>query len=153
MIELQRADTKICTIAKIDPNIYRQDDLLLRKWKKNEESNEYEQILLPGVLRPLILKTFHDDLLTGTHSGVDRTYEKIRQQFWWPAMLDDIKKYVGSCLSCQTMKPSTTGKIRPLQPVHIDRALQIVSMDLAGPLTTSKRGNSYVIVFIEHLTK
>ena len=77
MVELQRADTEICAIAKIDPNIYRQDNLLLRKWKKNEESNEYEQILLPGVLRPLILKTFHDDLLTGTRSGVDQTYEKI----------------------------------------------------------------------------
>ena len=150
--ELQKADSEILKLAQEDPNIEDRDGLWIRKWKKNEERDEFEQILLPGTLRLLVLKNFHDDLLTGLHSGTDRTYEKIRQRFWWPTMLDDIKNYIGSCLSCQIRKNSTMGRLGPLQSISINHTFELVSMDLVGHLTTSKRGNNYVVVFVEHLT-
>src|SRR6185369_1927655 len=42
----------------------------------------------------------HDHELSG-HFGIDATYERIKEKYYWKGMRRDIEIYVKSCDSCQ----------------------------------------------------
>ena len=48
---------------------------------------------------------------------------------------------------------SRVDQVAPLQPIVISRPWQIVGKDFMGPFRTSRRGNVYIILAIDHLTK
>lgn len=52
---------------------------------------------------PSILKTYHDEPISG-HRGITETTRKIREEYFWKGMTNDIKNYVDSCLVCQRNK-------------------------------------------------
>jgi len=37
---------------------------------------------------------------TNGHQGVDKTFEKLRRNYWWPNMKKDIKNCISSCDVC-----------------------------------------------------
>ena len=39
--------------------------------------------------------------MIGAHLGVDSTYEKIKERYYWPKMFEDVRKYIESCDNCQ----------------------------------------------------
>ncbi|EZG42961.1 putative retrotransposon nucleocapsid protein, partial [Gregarina niphandrodes] len=47
-----------------------------------------------------VIRHFHDRRV-GTHAGVVRTYRRTQELFWWPRQMEDIRRYVGACLTCQ----------------------------------------------------
>src|SRR5690606_37731578 len=47
-----------------------------------------------------ILKRFHNHPSAG-HLGVNNTFFKIRQAYYWKGMYKDIRKHVETCDSCQ----------------------------------------------------
>jgi len=57
-----------------------------------------------ATLQEEILQLHHDQELAG-HPGYTKTYELITWNYWWPRMMEDIKRYVASCESYQTNKP------------------------------------------------
>ena len=38
---------------------------------------------------------------TAGHFGTEKTYEKIKERFYWKGMLQDIKQYIKYCDTCQ----------------------------------------------------
>ena len=68
-------------------------------------------------------------------------------------MGDDISKMVKSCVSCARVKAALTDPAVELQPLPIRGLGYRWGVDFAGPLPTTKRGNKYVLVMIEHFTK
>ncbi|PKI64051.1 hypothetical protein CRG98_015583 [Punica granatum] len=54
-------------------------------------------------LRRTILHEFHNSV-TGGHSGILRTYKRIKQLFSWPGMKTDVVRYVQECDTCQRNK-------------------------------------------------
>ena len=44
------------------------------------------QLVLPGSYRKQALQGCHDDL---GHLGIDRTIDLLRDQFYWPRMMED----------------------------------------------------------------
>ncbi len=70
-----------------------------------EELEFKTQIVVPLTFRDYILKLAHQGL--AGHSGVWKTYDRIRQQFYWPKVKRDVAKYIRSCHTCQiTSKPN-----------------------------------------------
>uniref|UniRef100_A0A8C5HEM7 Integrase catalytic domain-containing protein n=1 Tax=Gouania willdenowi TaxID=441366 RepID=A0A8C5HEM7_GOUWI len=68
-------------------------------------------------------------------------------------MSSDVKKYVVSCVICQTTKPSqrkTAGFMVPIQP---QRPWEYTSVDYVGPLPRSSSGNAYILVFVDYFSK
>ena len=68
-------------------------------------------------------------------------------------MKHDIEIYIKACHICQTVKPNRQPKNAPLQPNKIPtEPWAIISVDLIGPLVTSK-GKDMILVIIDRFSK
>lgn len=118
-----------------------------------EQIGTITQLVLPQPLREEILVQFHDKQIAG-HLGVGKTYKRIRTRFWWPNMKDDIAYYVKSCLVCSSINTPLNRQLGSLQPTEVPlKAAETMSMDILGPLRRTRRGNRYILVMVDFLTK
>ena len=53
--------------------------------------------VVPEEARMLVMYFSHNTLLSG-HQGIDMTLKKIRYEFYWKSMDEDVRKYVKSCI-------------------------------------------------------
>lgn len=74
-------------------------------------------ILVEEELVHKILQEYHNSPRTGVRINI--TISRLRAQFYWPRMQEDIKDYVQKCLICQLVKASNTLPSGLLQPLHI----------------------------------
>ncbi len=93
------------------------------------------KLLVPTVLRPTVLKYYHDHPTAG-HLGVTKTLARLRQRFFWPKMGADAKRYVISCPVCQLTKtePEKTGSSNGSD--QTTKALGIHRSGLCGPASS-----------------
>jgi len=106
--------------------------------------------------RSRILKSAHGDPMAG-HFGVKRTTEKIRRRFFWPGMLQDVKRYIRECVICQRAKVRRQKKIGLLKPLpEPDGPWQWITMDFITDLPPSKIDeNVYdaILVIVDRFSK
>ena len=96
----------------------------------------------------------HHDIPISGHVGVTKTSELIMRRFYWPGMHAEIKKYVVSCLPCQSNKPSQQVPMGLLQPLPIpNKKWEVVTMDLITGLPVTKNGNDAIVVWVDKLSK
>lgn len=90
----------------------------------------------------------------GGHKGVTKTYKRIRENFFWENMKTQIQEYIAKCRNCQLKK---LVRVKTKQPMVITdtpgRAFDKISMDIVGPLPTTRKGNSYILTIQDLLTK
>jgi len=98
----------------------------------------------------VVLYSFHEDPLAG-HFGFAETYRAISLKYYWPQMGTVIKEYVQSCDACQRRKRPQRNE--PLHPIKVGQPFDRVGMDIVGPLPVTIRGNKYIVVMTEYLTK
>ncbi|OMJ10286.1 Transposon Tf2-6 polyprotein [Smittium culicis] len=68
-------------------------------------------------------------------------------------MSRDIFGYIQSCRICQLTKHSTLQAPGDLQPIMVSEPFEMVSIDHAGPFPTTERGNRYILVITDLLTR
>ena len=116
------------------------------------QGKEYEVIVVPQRMIGQALKLAHAHVSAG-HPGPARTIKQARKYFFWPRMVNDIKSFVGNCTICQRVK--TGGN--PLLPLKTyptpKESWETVSVDLIGPLPMTERGNKYLLVMVDHLSR
>ena len=110
------------------------------------------QLVLPPPLRYEVLVNAHDDL-AGGHLGVFKTYEKLRDRFYWRGMYKDVEHWVRSCTDCATRKSPRNQLRAPLLPIPVEGAFDRLAVDCLGPLPVTWSGNRYLVVFTEYLSK
>ena len=97
-----------------------------------------------------MLRLAHNILASG-HLGIGKTRKRVLPYFYWPGMLRDIKNYCVTCDVCQ--RNNKTGKVNRepmrLTPI-IEKAFSRISLDVAGPLVESSRGNRFVLTIEDH---
>ena len=96
------------------------------------------QIVIPQNLKAPILKLHHDDQLGG-HIGVARMISIMRTKYYWRGMMEDIRTYATTCLSCNASKPGN----RSIRPPLIIREpapapFHTVIIDTIGPFPKPK---------------
>lgn len=72
--------------------LYHLDTRARKGYKKR-----HAQLVLPPPLRYEILAHAHASL-TGYHLGTYKTYEKLRDRFYWRGMYKDVEHWVRSCV-------------------------------------------------------
>lgn len=123
------------------------DTLLFKKDPKRDR----RALVVPQELRENVLRTYHEHE-TGGHVGRDRLYQLLSKRYYWMGMHNDVSDYVAGCLKCQTRKPAPPLRHGELQPIHATHPLQIVGIDIMGPLQISYAGHKYILVMIDHFT-
>jgi len=54
------------------------------------------------------------------HPGQQRILELLKQNYWWPGLKENIKKYVQGCFKCQQNKVQYQKKLEKLHPLEIE---------------------------------
>ena len=101
--------------------------------------------ILPPATRLVAMKALHGLPIAG-HLGYKKTYHRIRSQFYWKGMAQDIKAFVQSCLSCQSRKPPSPCHSGHLQLFSASRPFEAVGVDIFCLLPRTTHGNRYVVV-------
>ena len=161
LIREQNSDPDIsCLFARsVDENdvsrdpvcFYTKNDVLMRKWRPSDVPADDEwavkhQIVVPSSYRPHILSLAHDTPMSG-HLGINKTYHRILEHFYWPNLRKDVVEFCRSCHTCQVVgKPNQTVPKAPLQPIPaFEEPFSRVIIDCVGPLPKTKSGNQYLL--------
>ncbi|ROT85279.1 putative armadillo repeat-containing protein 8 [Penaeus vannamei] len=124
-------------------------DRVLYHVKSNNE-RAMLQLVIPRSLCGAALDAVHAVPSAG-HQGVHRTYQRLRDHFYFPGMLAASRRYVTSCTACQRRKGAIART--PLQSMpDVAEPFERVSVDILT-LTPSACGNKSVLVLIDHLTR
>ena len=89
---------------------YIKNGILMRKWRSPEFPADGKwavnhQIVVPKIYRSEILSLAHETPMSG-HLGVNKTYHKILNHFYWPGLKTDVSNYCRSCHTCQVVGKS-----------------------------------------------
>jgi hypothetical protein len=116
------------------------------------QQNANHQLVVPETLIQEIIRHNHDPIFVA-HPGIQRTYNIVSLNYWWPGMRKSIENYVKKCDSCQKRK-SARKFIAPVGEVEEPTfPFEVVSIDITGLYPTATRKNMYLLTFIDHFTK
>ena len=116
-------------------------------------STEEWVIIIPQTLRADVMRLFHAAPPFG-HLGAERMYQLMRDKVIWPSMRRDIFEYVADCIRCNLNgkhKLRRHGKLRETPQPNTPGLM--ISIDLAGPLPLTERGNKYLLCIIDHCSR
>jgi transposase InsO family protein len=125
------------------------DDAFAQSVRNNPEFRFENDLLFKGQklyvpttdLQLQVLKIRHDSPSAG-HFGVRKTYELCKRDYFWPNMIDTVKKYLSDC-DCQRSKSSRHSPYGLLQPIAIpERNWGTVTSDFVGELPSSNGFNA-----------
>ncbi|KAL3203294.1 hypothetical protein MRX96_053258 [Rhipicephalus microplus] len=123
-----------------------ENDILVKK--SLEGGRVRRRVIIPAALRSSVMIVFHDN---NGHLGVEKTRDLIQRKYWWPSMRKDIREYVDSCHTCQTINARTTRNEGCLTPRDIPTEPNaVISLDHMGPL--NEKGD-HILVCIDHATR
>lgn len=100
------------------------------------------------------MKTAHDGIMAG-HLGVQKTKDRILEEFFWPGITADVKRFVASCDICQRTVPKGRVARVPLGKTPlIETPFKRVAIDIVGPIRpSSKSGNRYILTLMDYATR
>ena len=169
LIADQESDDKVAQLAQYAVSedeaskhgqcFYWKSGVLMRKWRPrdvpaDEEWTVAHQIVMPKKYRGEILSLAHESAMAG-HLGVNKTYAKILNHFYWPHLRKDVYEYCRSCHVCQMVgKPNETIPVAPLKPIPIcSEPFSKIIIDCVGPLPKTKSGNQYLLTIMCRFTR
>ncbi|GKA07149.1 reverse transcriptase domain-containing protein [Tanacetum coccineum] len=99
-----------------------------------------------------ILKACHSGP-TGGHYGANYTARKIFDSgFYWPTIYKDAHDFVTRCDICQRQGKITQRDEMPQNSIQVCEIFDIWGIDFMGPFPSS-RGNKYILVAVDYLSK
>ena len=89
------------------------------------------------------------------HLRMKKTGDKIRLQFFWPGLQQDVKMHCLSCDLCQRTFPKGKMTRVPLERMPIiETPFERVAVDLVGPIQpVPERKNRYILTLMDYATR
>ncbi|KAE9275128.1 hypothetical protein PF008_g29424 [Phytophthora fragariae] len=117
-----------------------------RRSDPDEQQEMWMRLVVPSTMVQEVLQSCHDSL-EGGHQGVNRTYHRVKADYYWIGLYADVEKHVRSCPDCCSSK--SRPQLRGYSPGNVlaERPFQMVSMDFVIPLPKSRRGNTALLLF------
>ena len=114
--------------------------------------SQHLQLVLPSVVRESVLQDLHSGSM-GRHVGESKMIHLVRERYYWPGWKESVKEWCRKCRTCSTRKMAPPSKRAPLQTLQAGYPLQIVAVDILGPLPVTAQGNKYVLVACDCFTR
>jgi len=116
-------------------------------WRNRDSS---DRIYAPYSIRRFLIQFYHEEY---THPSSQKTLSVVQQYFDWPGSKNEVENYVFNCLTCKMNKYKNSTLQGEFQSVTADRALQLISVDLFGPLPVGQHSWEYIVVCMDVFTK
>lgn len=85
------------------------------------------------------------------HFGINASWSRLYNEFWWPNSYEDLSKHISSCRPCQLY---SSPKDNPASfKVPVQYLFEKFSIDFVGPLPKTSNGNVHILVAIEAFSK
>ncbi|KAL5500794.1 hypothetical protein EMCRGX_G012399 [Ephydatia muelleri] len=120
---LQQWDTLICKCGVL--------------WRCVSEGKERRQLVLPYRLHGKVIQDLHEGAV-GAHLGEEKVLSQLKERFYWPGCTEAVK---------------TWSRKAELHTIQTGYPMQMVSVDIMGPLPETQDGCKYVLVAIDHFTR
>src|SRR6185295_5589696 len=101
-------------------------------YRKNKQNPDHSLRVVTQKDMETVLRAFHEDPLAG-HFGVDRTYQKIAEWYYWLDLRKQVYDFVRTCDTCQRRGPPPK-RPEPLHPIRVGEPFDRVGIDIVGPL-------------------
>lgn len=131
-----------------------ENDVLYKACARNaRKTTSNWRIVVPQDSRQAILKDGHDSPLSA-HGGYFKTIDRIRRQYYWPKMEEEVRRYVKMCEICKASKQAIGSQTAPMgKPKEVDKPWQMVYIDFIGPLPRSRNGFTHIFVAVDAFSK
>ena len=121
-------------------------------WRLPTTDGQQFQLVVPFILRDDILDDLHAGMVGG-HMGEEKLVHRLLERFYWPGCAERAKEWCRTCPKCVTRKTGGPKRIAELKTIHTGYPMQVVAVDIMGPLPTTSDGNRYVLVAGDYFTK
>ena len=128
------------------------NELVVRKYEVQDTGMINWQAIVPQSQRRLVLRLSHDVPSSG-HLGIKKTLSKVRQNYYWPGLEQDVKIYVTGCETCQKGKDPIPTKKAPMKVARSGYPMERIAVDILGELPVTERGKKYVLVVSDYFSK
>ena len=102
------------------------------------------RVLVPDNLKESVFKMSHDHRSAG-HFGVTATIARMKRDWWYPDLANEVNNRVGVCHHCLAKIVREKVKAGIHVPQRNGYPMQSLYIDLVGPLPQSGRGNRYIL--------
>ena len=109
------------------------------------------KLVVPDELREKVIREAHSSPSMG-HFGVEKTYDRVAREYYWPGYYYDVADFIRHCGLCQEYKLPRQGQQGLMGRRNIERPWSVVACDLME-FPPSKSQNKYLIVFQDLFTR
>lgn len=103
-------------------------------------------------IRPKVMEVIHNPSIGG-HSGIQASYQKAKNLFYWPGMKNDFQEFINACDVCRRCKTENVPYPGLLQPLEVpEKPWSQITMDFIEALPNSE-GKSVIWVIVNRMTK
>jgi hypothetical protein len=142
--EAQHYDREVQKILEEDGSVIVDKGIV---WKIKKDGQQV--IVLPRAFQLQAIREAH----LGGHFGVKKTLHKLKSQYFWRGITQDVQKYVGSCSNCLK---SYRKKQKASEAEHIEKGAiwETLATDHVGPFVTNLQGQKkHILMVIDMFTK
>ena len=138
-------------LMQLWPRLVVVNGILWRRYEDVETNQEWRQLVVPQVSREEVMGELHGGVMSG-HLGESKTLQQLKRRFYWPGHSLDIKTWCQTCSTC-ACKTATPKNCAPLQTIKAGSPMQVIAVDIMGPLPESNNKNSYILVVGDYFTR
>ena len=168
LTDLTNADDRASLIAEqkadatLDPywrlaargkgGMFVEDDVLYHQDEVG--GHKVKQLCVPHGRRLEVMRVAHD-AVTAAHLGGHKTRERIRLNFFWPNLKQDVTSYINSCRPCQLRPRARRDDRVPITPIVRPTVPFVVChADVIGPIEPpSAKGHKWALTVIDDCSR
>lgn len=139
---------------QIFPSYAIQDGQLMRRMPLNDPlSCNAWRIVLPREKVDEAIWEAHKEQ-SSIHPGIMKTYLLLKSKYYWPNMFRDVTRVLSDCEVCKSYKIATSHpRGQMLYPKPVSAPMQMLSLDLIGPLPVAYYGYRYILSVVDVFSK
>ena len=109
-------------------------------------------LVVPKSLRYEIISLSHSEWYSG-HFGIFKTIQHVYNNYWWPAVKEDVTNFISTCKICSSIKTPNRPCGKMGRRKWATAPLELISLDFSVDLPGTSKGNVHLLVTNDHFTK